>query len=165
MQIREATPSDARAICEIYNYYILNTAITFETTPLRETEIEERMADIIDSGCPYYVAETDGKIAGYYYLHEWNRRSAYSTTKEVTIYLDKDATGKGLGSRLFQHLLETVDRKKTHVLISGITIPNESSVKLHEKFGFQQVSHLKQVGWKLGQWQDVGHWQLLFNEE
>lgn len=163
MQLRKVRLSDAPAICEIYNHYIQHTAITFETVALREAEMRERIKEAMDSDSPYYVAEAEGKIAGYYYLHEWNRKSAYSTTKEVTIYLDKEATGKGLGSQLFHHLLETVDRKTTHVLLSGITLPNDPSVKLHEKFGFQQVSHLKQVGWKLNQWQDVGHWQLILN--
>lgn len=164
MDIRKAELSDAAAICGIYNYYIENTAVTFETVAIEEAEMKERISDIINSGFPYYVIEVDGKIAGYYYVNRWKDRCAYSSTKEVTIYLQKDMTGKGLGSLLFEHLLKTIDRENTHVLLAGICTPNEGSVKLHEKFGFKQVSHMKQIGRKFDKWQDVGHWELILND-
>jgi L-amino acid N-acyltransferase YncA len=161
MEIRKVTLDDASRICSIYNYYIVNTAITFETEPVKEDEMKQRIADIINEGLPYYVGVIDGKIVGYYYIHKWNNRCAYSSTKEVSIYLDKDQKGKGLGSILFDHLFKNVDREKVHVLISGITIPNDSSVKLHEKFGFKQASHMKEIGRKFEEWRDVGHWQII----
>lgn len=162
MKIREATLADARRICEIYNYYIAHTATTFETAPLSEMEMKERMNEVISSGFPYYVGEIERNVIGYCYIHTWNNRCAYSSTKEVTIYLDKDQTGKGLGSMLYRHLLHHLNKENIHVLIAGICLPNEGSVKLHEKFGFKQISHMKEIGWKLNQWQDVGHWQLIF---
>lgn len=163
MKIRKVTLEDARRICKIYNYYIENTAVTFETTPVPETEMKGRINEIIDSGFPYYVGEIEGKVAGYYYIHKWNGRCAYSSTKEVTIYLDKDYIGKGLGSTLYEHLFQNLDKENTHVLIAGICIPNEGSVKLHEKFGFKQASLMKEIGWKFDQWRDVGHWLLNLN--
>ncbi|GHU88920.1 N-acetyltransferase [Bacteroidia bacterium] len=162
MEIRKVTLEDAAGISEIYNYYIENTAITFETEPVSVEEMEQRIRKLTGAGFPYYVGVIDHKIVGYYYLHEWNYRCAYSMTQEVTIYLHKDQTGKGLGSMLFDHLLQNLDRTKTHALIAGIYIPNDESVRLHEKFGFQQVSFMKEIGWKFDQWRDVGHWQLLF---
>lgn len=165
MLIRKVKLEDSRRICEIYNYYVENTAVTFETTPVPETEMKERINEIIDSGFPYYVGEIEGKVVGYYYIHKWNGRCAYSSTKEVTIYLDKDCTGKGLGSTLYEHLFQNIDRENLHVLIAGICIPNEGSVKLHEKFGFKQSSHMKEIGWKFDKWQDVGHWLLIFNNQ
>ena len=165
MIIRKVTPDDARVICNIYNYYIENTAITFETVPVSETEIEQRINDIISSGYLFYVGEVSDKIVGYYYTHRWHNRCAYATTAEVSIYMDKAETGKGYGTQLFEHLLAHIDRKIIHVLIAGICTPNEGSVRLHEKFGFKQVSHMKEVGRKFGQWQDVGYWQLTFNKE
>lgn len=164
MQIRKVELSDAAAICDIYNYYVENTAVSFETVAVTEAEMKKRIADIIDSGFPYYVVEVDGKVAGYYYIHKWKERCAYSSTKEVTIYLDKDMTGKGLGSLLYEHLFSSIDLADTHVLIAGICIPNEGSVKLHEKFGFKQAAHMREVGWKLEKWQDVGYWELILNK-
>ncbi|MDH6303682.1 L-amino acid N-acyltransferase YncA [Parabacteroides sp. PF5-5] len=165
MEIRKVTLDDARRICEIYNYYIENTAVSFETVPVSEKEMKERIKGIIDSGFSYYVGEVEGHIVGYYYVHKWNNRCAYSSTKEVTIYLDKDQTGKGFGTMLYEHLFQNLDKENSHVLIAGICIPNEGSVKLHEKFGFKQASHMKEIGWKLNQWQDVGHWQLIINNK
>lgn len=164
MNIRKVELSDTAAICDIYNYYIENTAVSFETVAVKETEMKERITNIINWGFPYNVIEVNGRIAGYYYISKWKERCAYSSTKEVTIYLDKDMTGKGLGSLLYEHLFKSIDRKSTHVLMAGICIPNEGSVKLHEKFGFRQVAHMKEVGWKFEKWQDVGYWELILSE-
>jgi thioredoxin type arsenate reductase len=72
--------------------------------------------------------------------------------------------GKGIGTVLYQQLFKEMYTGGIHALIAGICLPNESSVHLHEKFGFRQVSNMKEIGWKFGQWQDVGHWQLVINE-
>ena len=162
MNIRKATLDDAGTICNIYNYYIENTVATFETVPILEIEMQKRIEEAINSGYAFYVGEIDGKIIGYYYTHRWKERYAYATTTEESIYLDKNETGKGYGTQLFEHLLSYIDKNKTHVLIGGICIPNEGSVRLHEKFGFKQISHMKEIGRKFDQWRDVGHWQLIF---
>jgi len=164
MNIRKVTLNDAQAICNIYNYYIENTAITFEVVPISEIEEKQRINDIINSEHLFYIGEIDEKIIGFYYTHRWNNRYAYNTTIEESIYLDKDETGKGYGTQMLEHLLKQIDKNKIHVLIAGICIPNESSVRLHEKFGFKQISHMKEIGRKFGQWRDVGHWQLIFNQ-
>lgn len=164
MKIREVALDDASRICKIYNYYIEHTVITFETAPISVEEMAGRIQDIIESGAPYYVGETEEGIVGYCYLNKWNGRSAFSTTKEITIYLDIHQTGKGYGSMLYSHLLQNIDKKRIHVLIAGICIPNDESVKLHEKFGFKQASFMKEVGWKFDQWRDLGHWLLHLNE-
>ena len=165
MNIRKATLDDACEICEIYNYYIENTAVTFETVPVSELEIRKRIAEVFSTGYVFYVGEVNGKIIGYYYTHRWRDRCAYALTAEISIYLDKNETGKGYGTQLVEHLLHHIDKSKIHVLIAGICIPNEASVRLHEKFGFQQISHMKEIGRKFDQWRDVGHWQLIFEEK
>ncbi|MDR2038017.1 MAG: GNAT family N-acetyltransferase [Bacteroidales bacterium] len=161
INIRKIALEDVPAICRIYNYYIEHTVITFETSPVSENEMSQRVKSIISDGFPYYVATINDKIAGYYYLNNWNNRCAYALTKEVTVYLDKECTGNGLGTLLYQHLFENLDKEKVHVLIAGICIPNEKSVRLHEKFGFKQVSNMKEIGRKFDEWRDVGHWQLV----
>lgn len=161
MKIRQATLEDAEGICDIYNFYVEHTAVTFETIAVDTEEMRERIQIILDEKYPYYVAEVNDKIVGYCYLHSWKSRCAYSSTKEVTIYLDKEMSGKGIGTILFQYLFKEIyKRTDIHALIAGICVPNEGSVHLHEKFGFRQVSLMKEIGWKFDQWRDVGHWQL-----
>ena len=162
MKIRKATLDDAGDICNIYNYYIENTAISFETEPVSEIEMRQRINEVVNAGYPFYVGEKDGNVIGYYYTHPFHNRFAYKSTAEVSIYLDKNETGKGYGTQLFEHLLTQIDKSTIHTLIAGICIPNESSVRLHEKFGFIQVSNMKEVGRKFDRWHDVGHWQLIF---
>jgi len=164
MIIRNATANDAHAICNIYNYYVLNTAITFETTAVSVEEMQRRIQEVLNNRLPYFIAEIDHNVLGYCYLHRWNNRCAYSSTKEVSIYLDKDVRRQGIGEQLFGHLLKNINLyDQTHVLISGICIPNEASVHLHEKFGFKQISHMREIGRKFDEWHDVGHWELILS--
>jgi len=164
MKIRTVTLDDAKSICDIYNYYVEETVVTFETIAVTETEMKQRIAGILAEGSPYYVGEINGKIVGYCYLHSWNNRCAYSLTKEITIYLDKDQKGKGVGTILYQHLFKDIYRSNIHAVIAGICIPNEESVRLHEKFGLKQASCMKEIGRKFEQWLDVGHWLLVVNQ-
>jgi len=159
--IRKPLSTDTQKICDIYNHYVANTAITFEVEPVTLSEMERRIKGIVNNGFPYFIGEVGNKVIGYYYINTWNKRKAYDSTAEITIYLDKDEKGKGYGSILFLHLLKHLDKNKYHVLLAGITIPNEGSIRLHEKFGFKKVSHMKEIGRKFDEWRDVGHWQLI----
>ncbi|MDH8701323.1 L-amino acid N-acyltransferase YncA [Dysgonomonadaceae bacterium PH5-43] len=161
MIIRTATLEDAKSICDIYNHYVENTVVSFETTPVSISEMQQRISNILKEGLPYYVCELEGKIVGYCYLHNWINRSAYSRTKEVTIYLDKDCSGKGIGTILYQRLFDEAKTMDIHSVIANICVPNEGSVRLHEKFGMKQVSFFSEAGWKFGKWHDIGHWQVI----
>ena len=90
---------------------------------------------------------------------------SYSTTAEVSVYVDKDYRGKGIGDRLMNHLLNETDLSRFHTLIAGISQPNETSVRLHEKYGFSKISYFKEIGFKFGEWQDVAHWQLILKNK
>jgi phosphinothricin acetyltransferase len=162
MNIRKATSDDANAICSIYNYYIENTAITYKTAPISETDAKQWISDTITSEHLFYVGEIDGKVIGFCCTFSWHKHHSYKTTVENGFFLDKDETGKGYGAQLLEHLLKHLDKTTTHTLIASICIPNENSIRLHEKFGFIKVSHLKEVRRKFDQWWDVGHWQLIF---
>jgi phosphinothricin acetyltransferase len=164
MNIRKATLDDAGAICSIFNYYVENTTIALETVPISEIEAKQRTNDTLNSGHLIYIGEKDNKIIGFYCTFPWNKYCSCKTTVEESIFLDKDEIGKGYGTQLFEHLLEQIDKTTTHVLIASITIQNEGSIRLHEKFGFKQISYMKEIGRKFDQWQDIGHWQLIFKE-
>ncbi|MBV1883057.1 MAG: GNAT family N-acetyltransferase [Pseudomonadales bacterium] len=161
--IREATEKDAEAIAEIYNYYIQKTVVTFEEEDLDEYALSERMHKVQMSGFSWLVAVENEKIIGYSYSSEWNGRGAYKSTAEVSVYLSPSLKAKGWGTKLYQALFSRLRDKSIHVVIGGITLPNPASIAIHEKFGMEKVAHFKEIGYKFGQWLDVGYWQVKLN--
>ncbi|MDR0666981.1 MAG: GNAT family N-acetyltransferase [Campylobacteraceae bacterium] len=158
--IRPVTLEDAAVIADIYNYYIVNTAISFEEILITPLEMENRIRNVT-SKFPWLVAEENGVIEGYAYLSTWKERAAYRHTAEVSIYLRFGSEGRGIGSMLLKRLLKENEKSGIHVLIASITLPNLRSVALHEKFGFKKVGHFHEVGFKMNQWVDVGNWELV----
>lgn len=159
--IRSVTPADADAIARIYNYYVLNTVITFEEQPLSAAQMAGRIAELTGAGLPWLVVEADGQLAGYAYAAKWKPRSAYRFSAEVTVYLDPGLAGRGYGSQLYTALLALLRESGAHAVMGGIALPNPASIALHEKFGMTKVAHFSQVGFKLGRWVDVGYWQVI----
>jgi len=158
--IREVRLEDAEAITEIYNYYILETVITFEIEALAPETMRERIREYTKD-FPWFVYEEDGRILGYCYAAKWRTRAAYKHSVETTVYLDKNHLGRGLGKALYTVLLEAVKKRGVHAFFAGITLPNEKSQKLHESLGFRKVAHLEEVGRKDERWLDVGYWEYL----
>lgn len=158
-KIRNVLPGDAPEIVKIYNYYIANTVITFEEDAVCVDTINERINEIQMSNLPWLIAEQDGKILGYSYSNKWKGRCAYRYSTEVTVYISPDYVGKGIGSALYGRLLPALKSQGIHVAIGGIALPNEASIKLHEKMGFLKVAHFQEVGFKFNRWVDVGYWQ------
>jgi L-amino acid N-acyltransferase YncA len=161
--VRAVKDADAARITEIYNYYILNTLITFEEQPLSPEEILARIKSVTTE-YPWLIYEDNGRVVGYAYATMWKERSAYRHTVEAAIYVDVQDTGKHLGSQLTTALLDELRGMKIHSVLAGIALPNGASVALCEKFGFVKVGQLKEVGFKLNQWVDVGYWELILND-
>jgi phosphinothricin acetyltransferase len=159
--IRPATPADADAIVGIYNHFILNTTITFEETPVSSAEMAGRIAEVTAAALPWLLLEQDGVVVGYAYATKWRTRSAYRFAVETTIYLAPGFGGRGLGTQLYQALLAQLREKGYHAAIGGITLPNSPSIALHEKVGMKKVAYFTEVGFKFGQWLDVGYWEVL----
>jgi phosphinothricin acetyltransferase len=158
--IRPCLPADAPRICEIYNYYVRETVVTFEEAPVEDDDMAGRIEEVA-ARFPFLVSERDGKVVGYAYAARWHARSAYRFSVESTIYLAPNAGGRGIGSVLYAALLAELRSLGVHCVIGGIALPNPSSVALHEKFGFRKVGQLDEIGWKFGNWVDVGYWQLV----
>lgn len=162
--IREATSSDAQAIVDIYNHYIIHSHATFELEAITSQDMKGRLDKVIKfHKLPWLVMEVDQKIVGYAYSTEWKARKAYAKTTETSIYLHKDAHGKGYGKQLYTELLNVLKELGFHVLIGGVSLPNEASAKLHESLGFKKAAEFKEVGYKFDRWIDVGYWQLVFD--
>ena len=159
--LRNVHADDAAAICEIYNHYILHSPATFEEVPLVPEEMRQRILETTKS-YPWFVWEEGGRALGYGYGRQWRERAAYRHSAEAGIYLHHAAIGKGGGSLLFDALLNELRRRKFHCVMGGVSLPNPASIALLEKFGFHQVAHFLEVGYKFGQWIDVGYWQLVF---
>lgn len=164
MIIRACDTKDIPAICDIYNYYIQHTVITFEETPVAVAEMTARV-EAYTRTHPWLVCDVDGEVVGYAYGSKWKERSAYKHTAEVTVYLKNDLSGKGYGKALYSALLDKLKAQDCHVALGCIAIPNEASAGLHEYFGFEKVAHFNQVGRKFNQWIDVGYWQKLLNDK
>lgn len=157
MRIRRAAASDAAAIADIYAHYVRETVITFDTDAPSAAEMAERISG--GGLYPWLVAEEDGALLGYAYAAAFRTRPAYRFSVETTVYLRLGSGGRGIGSALYVPLLETLEAQGFTQAIAVIALPNEASVRLHERLGFVHAGTYAQVGWKLGQWLDVGLWQ------
>lgn len=158
--IRPLTLDDSEAIAAIYEHYVQNTVITFDTIAPDRIYMRQQLEVIIKDYPAYVCTNDDDRVVGYCYVHPWKARTAYNLTMETTIYLHPDYTGKGLGTRLMNTLIRACRDKGYHMLIACITYPNEASEHLHAQLGFVQVSHFHEVGFKFGQWLDVVDYEL-----
>ena len=152
--LRPVTLADAGRIAAIYNRYIADTTITFETKPVTPEEMRTRI-ETISSAFPYFVYEYDGVVLGYCYAHLWKEREAYSKTLETTVYLAPEACHQGIGLRLMRHLIEDCRRRGYHALVACVTADNLPSLHFHQRLGFRQVSRFSEVGRKFDRWLDV----------
>jgi phosphinothricin acetyltransferase len=162
--IRSATTEDAARICEIYNHYVLHTAVTFEEEAITLEEMARRIAEVVPK-LPWLVWDPGGRVLGYCYAKPWRQRTAYRYSVECTVYVGVDSAGRGIGSALYRQLIADLRERGLHAAIGGILVPNDASVALHEKLGFKKVAHFREVGWKFGAWRDVGYWELIFTQE
>lgn len=160
--IRNATENDAAAVAAIYNPYITDVLTSFERDPLTVEAMAARMAGIM-ARYPWLVYERDGELLGYAYATRWKERHAYRYCAETCIYLHREAPGQGIGSALYAELLPRLPDHGIQVAIGCIALPNDASVALHEKFGYRKVGHFPKVGFKFGQWIDVGYWQKVLS--
>lgn len=164
MDIQNVTVNDAAAIAAIYNPYIANTCVTFETDAVSAQDMRARIAEACDSQLPWLVATDRGSVVGYAYASRWKGRCAYRHSAESTVYLNQSSWGQGIGRALYTALVDRLRAQGIHAVIGGIALPNDASIALHERLGFEKVAHFKQVGFKQDHWIDVGYWQLLLHE-
>ena len=154
MKIRPAKLEDAEAILAIYTPYVEETTITFETQVPSPEDFQNRMAAIMEK-FPYLVAEVDNQILGYAYAHTYYARDAYDWTLELSIYVDRNRRQSGVGKALYDRLETELSQQAVVNLLACISLPNEASIRFHQKQGFEQIGHFKKVGFKFGQWRDT----------
>jgi phosphinothricin acetyltransferase len=157
LQIRPATEADLAEACEIVNYFIEKTFFNFRTEPRRVDEWRSDWRRLHDR-FPWLVA-TDDRVVGVAYAAPWNDRAAYQWTVEATVYVDPSRQRAGVGDALYTELLARLRRQGFRSVVAVIALPNDPSVRLHERHGFVRVGQLIDAGYKLGAWRDVGFWQ------
>jgi len=154
--IRPAAPDDLSRLTEIYNYYVINTPVTFDVEPYTV----ERRAPWFQQFAPtgryrLLVAEESGAVVGYAGTTRFRPKAAYDTTVETTVYCDFSAAGKGIGSRLYAALFEAIAGEDIHRILAGYALPNPASAALHQRFGFKPVGTFSENGRKFGRYWDV----------
>lgn len=147
---------DLAQITEIYNYYVLNTAVTFDVLPYT---VEGREAWFSQFGAigryRLLIAEENGVVLGYAGTTRFRPKAAYETTAEMTIYCAAEAIGKGVGGRLYSALFEALKGEDIHRFVAGYALPNPASEALHRRFGFEVVGVFSENGRKFGKYWDV----------
>lgn len=155
--IRPAIADDLPALTDIYNYYVVNTAVTFDLRPLTADERRSWFDDHALSGRYRLLVAADdaGACLGYASSSRWRPKAAYETTVESSVYCHPNAVGKGLGSALYGALFECLRNEDVRTIVAGISLPNPTSIALHERFGFQSVGVFRAVGRKFDRYWDV----------
>ncbi|HEL1586798.1 TPA: N-acetyltransferase [Streptococcus suis] len=154
IDIRSARIEDAADLVAIYAPYVEKTAITFETQVPTVSEFASRIEKTLGK-FPYLVAVEEGKILGYAYASTYYARAAYDWTVELSVYIQQEARGKGIGTMLYDALEEELIVRGFKNLLACIALPNPASLALHKKRGYEQVAHFKNVGYKFGNWHDI----------
>lgn len=159
--IRAATTADAAAICAIYNHFIATAHYSFEEAPVALADMEKRIADISAQMCWFVHEDAADGVVGYAYATPWRTRSGYRFSAETTVYIKEGYAGRGIGAGLYETLIADLEARGVHAVIGGIAQPNEASVALHERMGYEKVAHFREVGFKFGRWIDVGYWERI----
>lgn len=155
MVIREASAAgDAAACAAIYAPYVRDTAITFELDPPSETEMAARI-EAARKTHAWLVAEEDGRVVGYAYGSEYKSRAAYRFSCEVSVYVAQGCHRSGAARALYTELFERLASRGFHMAVAGMALPNDASVALHRRMGFEPVGTYRRIGWKNDTWHDV----------
>lgn len=163
ISIRNAQVEDLPQILTIYNEVILNTTAVYEYKPHTLEMREQWFRTKQEQGFPVFVAEEHNKIVGLSSIGPFRAWAAYKYSVENSIYVSVESRGKGIGKLLMPPLIAAARELDMHTIIAGIDASNEYSLKLHRDFGFNEVAHFKQVGFKFDKWLDLKFLQLLLD--
>ncbi len=154
LTLRLAEPDDGAACATIYRPYVEKTAVSFELEPPSAAEMAARIARVLER-TPWVVAELDGVVCGYAYGSRHRDRAAYDWTVETTVYVDEALPRRGVGRACMTALLAILRLQGFHLVVAGVTLPNDGSVRLHQALGFERIGAFEAIGHKLGRWHGV----------
>ena len=154
--IRPGIAADLPQLNDLYNHYVRETPITFDIEPIDMDRRREWFTHYATTGRHrLLVAAEADRVLGYATSSPFRPKQAYETSVETTIYLDPDATGRGIGTMLYAALFAALATEDVHRAFAGMTMPNPASVALHERHGFQRVAYFTEQGRKFGRYWDV----------
>lgn len=156
--IRPATIEDATSIAEIYMPYVESLSVSFEQRAPSPKEMARRIESVLET-YPWLIAESDGEIVGYAYASRFRERWAYRFAVETAIYIASHRQREGIGRQLYMALIRTLSAQGYTQALATIALPNEGSIDMHEAVGFRRAGVWRGVGFKHGEWRDVGLWQ------
>ena len=169
VHVRPATEDDLEAINDIYNHYVAETHVTFDDEPMAMEARREWFTHYAETGRHRLtVAVEDSQVGdlvvGFASSSRLRPKPGYLTSVETSIYLSPDATGKGVGARLYAELFKSLDGQDLHRAYAGIALPNPASIALHERFGFKRVGLFTEQGRKFGRYWDVAWYEKPLGE-
>ena len=162
--LRPACEADVPAITAIYGHHVLTGRASFEIDPPDEPEMLRRFREVSGRGFPYFVAERDGRVAGYAYAAPYRTRPAYRYLAEDSVYVAPDARGMGVGGTLLDALMSATASLGIRQMIAVIGGASPASIAVHEKAGFRHVGRLPATGFKFGKWLDTVLMQIELGE-
>ena len=156
IEVRRGTEDDLEALNELYNHYVVSSAVTFDVEQITR-EQREVWFRAFDTHGPHqlFVATRETELVGFACSKSFRQKAAYATSVETTIYLAPGEGGGGTGSRLYGALFEALASEDVHRAYAGITLPNDASVALHTRFTFRDVGTYAEVGRKFGRYHSV----------
>ncbi len=163
ISIRLASTADAKAILYVYAPFIQNTSLTFELEVPSQQKFAERIKTYLQKW-PWLVCEINGEVAGYAYASNYRERAGYQWSCECSVYIQDHYLKRGIAQALYSCLTEILKLQGYKNVYAVINLPNDKSVSLHEKCGFEWMATYENVGYKLGKWKDVGWWIKKLNE-
>jgi phosphinothricin acetyltransferase len=158
--IRQATADDAAGILKIYSPFCQNSIVSFELEPPSEQEMRARIENCNATHLWLVDADEHG-VHAYAYANQHKERAAYRWSVDVSIYIADEKRNQGLGTHLYTRLFVELRERGFYNAFAGITLPNQASVRLHEKLGFKPVGTYRNVGYKMGKWHDVAWYSLV----
>jgi L-amino acid N-acyltransferase YncA len=161
IHIREAVDNDLSQILVIYNEVIQNTTAVYDYEPHTLEMRRQWFAAKKEQGFPVFVAEENEIILGLSSIGIFRAWAAYKYSVENSVYVTVEARGKGIGKLLIPPLIDAAKKMNMHTIIASVDASNEASLRLHKSFGFEEVAHFKEVGWKFGRWLDLKFLQLM----
>src|SRR4051812_13950356 len=159
--IRNANENDLPQLLDIYNDIIINTTAVYQYEIHTIEMRKEWFATKQQQGFPVFVAEEDKSIVGFSTIGTFRNWQAYKYSVENSVYVASDQRGKGIGKLLIPPLIDAAKQMDMHTIIAGIDATNEVSLRLHKNFGFEEVAHFKQVGYKFDRWLGLKFLQLI----
>ena len=161
INVRQATENDVPAMLEIYNDIILNTTAVWHSDPHTVEMRREWYTIKKEQGYPVFVAEENGKLTGFSTIGPFRPWAGYRFTVENSVYVAAGSRGQGIANLLMQPLIDAAKEMSLHAIVAGIEATNEASIALHNKFGFVEVAHFKEVGFKFNRWMDLKFLELI----